>query len=690
MPNASVDTISTVPKTKNYKIVASLVVALMLWSQADAVEVQSPDGNIVVDVSLTVDGKPQYSIRYRDESIIPKSGLGMRFQRQAAIETSLRQVGIERRSSDTTWEQPWGERRVVRDNYNELFVSFASIDGPAREFGLRVRAHNDGVGFRYEFPLQDYYRELSIVDELTEFRLPEDTIAYWIRGRGWNRYEHLYQTTPVEDVYLAHTPATFRLASGTHVTLHEAALLDYSAYTLDQRRPGVFQTNLAPRSDGVRVRTKTPFITPWRTVQVAPDGIGLLNSNLILNLNEPNRLGDVSWVEPGKYIGIWWAMHLNEKTWGSGAKHGATSENAMRHIDFAAQHGFDGVLVEGWNIGWDGDWFNNGSIFSFTTAYDDFDLQAVAAYANKKGVRLVGHHETSGHISNYEAQMSAAYDLYESLGVRQIKTGYVADGGQMQRVDEDGVTHFEWHDGQIGVNHFERVLTEAAKRKISINTHEPVKDTGLRRTYPNWISREGARGQEYNAGWATPNPPEHNVLLPFTRLMAGPMDFTPGIFDLLHHGPDSEFRVQSTLMQQLALYVVIYSPIQMAADLPENYERYSDAFQFIIDVPTDWEESIAVAGEVGDYVVIARRERGGDDWYLGAITNEQARSLEIALSFLEHGRDYVAEIYRDAEDAHWEQHPYGYDIEKKIVNTDSKLELRLAAGGGTAIRFRPK
>ncbi|MGB5720536.1 MAG: glycoside hydrolase family 97 N-terminal domain-containing protein, partial [Woeseiaceae bacterium] len=408
------------PKTKNYKIVASLVVALMLCPQADAVEVQSPDGNIVVDVSLTGDGKPQYSIRYRDESIIPKSRLGMRFQRQAAIETSLRQAGIERRSSDTTWEQPWGERRVVRDNYNELFVSFASTDGPAREFGLRFRAHNDGVGFRYEVPLQDYYRELNIVDELTEFRLPEDTIAYWIRGRGWNRYEHLYRRTRVEDVYLAHTPATFRLASGTHVTLHEAALLDYSAYTLDQRRPGVFQTSLAPRSDGVRVRTKTPFITPWRTVQIAPDAIGLLNSNLILNLNEPNRLGDVSWVEPGKYVGIWWAMHLNENTWGSGAKHGATTENTMRHIDFAAKYGFDGVLVEGWNTGWDGDWFNNGSIFSFTEPYDDFDLQAVAAYSRQKNVRLIGHHETSGHISNYEAQMSAAYDLYESLGVRQI------------------------------------------------------------------------------------------------------------------------------------------------------------------------------------------------------------------------------------------------------------------------------
>ena len=678
------------PETKNYKITAFLVLALMCSGETNAVEVHSPDKHIVVDVGLTTDGKPQYGIRYRDESIIAMSRLGLRFQRQAAIEASLRQVAVERRSSDSNWEQPWGERRVVRDNYNELFVSFASTEGPVRELGLRIRVYNDGVGLRYEMPEQEDYEDLAIVDELTEFRLPRDAVAYWIRGRGWNRYEHLYRTTPLEDVYLAHTPATFRLASGTHVTLHEAALLDYSAYTLDQRRPGVFQTNLAPRSDGVRVRTKTPFVTPWRTVQIAPNAAGLLNSNLILNLNEPNRLGDVSWVEPGKYVGIWWAMHLNKKTWGSGAKHGATTENAMRYIDFAARHGFDGVLVEGWNTGWDGDWVNNGSIFSFIEAYDDFDLRAVAAYARKKGLRIVGHHETSGNISNYEAQMSDAYDLYESIGVRQIKTGYVADGGQMQRVDDNGVMHFEWHDGQIGVNHFERVLKEAAKRKISINTHEPVKDTGLRRTYPNWISREGARGQEYNAGWAAPNPPEHNVLLPFTRLMSGPMDFTPGIFDLLHQGPDSEFRVQSTLMQQLALYVVIYSPIQMAADLPENYERYPDAFQFIVDVPTDWEDSVALAAEVGDIVAIARRERGGDDWYLGAITDEQARSLQVPLSFLEPDKDYVAEIYRDAEDAHWRHHPYGYEIEQKTVNIDSKLELRLAAGGGTAIRFRPK
>ncbi len=663
---------------------------LLLPMLALAVEVTSPDGEIVVDVNLAADGKPEYSLRYGEESVIAASRLGLRFRDHAGIESSLRQAATKRHTSDSTWELPWGERRTVRDHYNELLVSFTSTEGPARSFGLRVRVHNDGVGFRYEVPEQDYYTELDIVDELTEFRVPLDATAYWIPGRGWNRYEHLYRTTPADEIVLAHTPVTLRLASGTHVSLHEAALRDYSAYVLDQRRPGVLQTNLAPRSDGVRVKTRTPFVTPWRTIQVSPDAIGLLNSDLILNLNEPNVLGDVSWVEPGKYVGIWWAMHLGTKTWGSGDQHGATTGNAMRHIDFAAKHGFDGVLVEGWNKGWDGDWFNNGSIFSFTEPYDDFDLTAVAAYGREKSVRLVGHHETSGHISNYEAQMSDAYDLYESLGVRQIKTGYVADGGQLQRVDDKGVTHFEWHDGQFGVNHFERVLKEAAKRKISINTHEPVKDTGLRRTYPNWISREGARGQEYNAGWALPNPPEHNVMLAFTRLLAGPMDFTPGIFDLAHQGPESEFRVQSTLMHQLALYVVLYSPIQMAADLPENYDRYPDAFQFIVDVPTDWEKSRAVAGEVGDYVVFARQERGGDDWFLGAITDEQARVMRVPLRFLDADRDYIATIYRDGDDADWQDNPYDYVIEEKILDRAMALELQLAAGGGAAIRFRPK
>lgn len=685
-----VGTIVQMPINNKFKITAFLFVALMFVYRAQAVEVGSPDGRILVDVTLDAAGKLYYSVVYSDETIIADSRLGMRFQYLASIETSLRQVSTERQSSDSVWEQPWGERRNVRDHYNELLVRFAAIEGPARHFDIRVRVHDDGVGFRYEVPRQDYYDEVQIVDELTEFRVPLDATAYSIPGRGWNRYEFLYRKSAIDEVALAHTPATLRLASGTHVSLHEAALHDYAGYTLDQRRPGVFKTNLAPRSDGVRVRTTTPFVTPWRTIQISPDAVGLLNSSLVLNLNEPNALGDVSWVEPGKYVGIWWAMHLGTKSWGSGVDHGATTENTRRYIDFAAAQGFDGVLVEGWNTGWDGDWFNNGSIFSFTEPYDDFDLRAVSDYALDQGVRLIGHHETSGHLSNYEAQMSDAYDLYESLGVRQIKTGYVADGGQLQLVDADGVTHYEWHDSQIAVNHFNRVLVEAAKRKISINTHEPVKATGLRRTYPNWISREGARGQEYNATWSAPNPPEHNVLLVYTRLLGGPMDFTPGIFDLVHQGPESEFRVQSTLMHQLALYVVLYSPIQMAADLPENYSRYPDAFQFIVDVPTDWEDSIAIAGEVGDYVVFARRERGGDDWYLGAISDEKRRVIDIPLDFLDDDVTYSATIYRDSEEAGWKTNPYGYIVEEKELDNTTVLELKLAAGGGTAIRFRPE
>jgi alpha-glucosidase len=479
-----------------------------------------------------------------------------------------------------------------------------------------------------------------------------------------------------------------RLASGVHLCIHEAALVDYAGFVLDQRREGVFRTNLAPWSEGIRVRARAPFVTPWRTIQVSPDAAGLLNSDLIINLNEPNKLGDVSWVEPGKYVGIWWAMHVGDRTWGSGPDHGATTAEAKRYIDFAAEHGFDGVLVEGWNTGWDGDWFANGAVFNFTQPYPDFDLQAVAGYARDKGVRLIGHHETSGHVSNYERQVSDAFDLYESLGVRQVKTGYVADGGDLVRV-EDGIKRHEWHDGQFAVAHFIRVLEQAAERKISINTHEPVKDTGLRRTYPNWISREGARGQEYNAAWAPPNPPSHNVTLPFTRMLSGPMDFTPGIFDLLHQGPDSEYRVQSTLVHQLALYVVLYSPVQMAADLPENYERRPDAFRFIRDVPTDWEQSIALDGAVGEFVVLARQQRGGGDWYVGAISGDEPKTIAVPLSFLEPDRRYRATIYRDGDTADWRSNPYDYVIEKRSLTGKDTLELRLAAGGGVAIRLQP-
>ena len=648
--------------------------------------VASPDGRNEFSLLIDHQGIPRYSLRRGDEVLVSDARLGLRFADQAELGKGFSLVGTERGSHDETWEQPWGERRYVRDFHNELLLQFA--DAAERRFDVRVRAFDDGIGFRYEVPAQAGFESVHIVEELTEFVLPRDSTAWWIPGRRYNRYEYLYNTTGLEDIETAHTPMTVRTPAGTHLSIHEAALTDYAAFVLDQRRDRVFQTNLTPWSDGVRVKTAAPFQTPWRTVQLADDAIGLLNSDLILNLNEPNALGDVSWVEPGKYLGIWWAMHIRKRTWGSGPIHGATTEETIRYMDFAAEHGFDGVLVEGWNLGWDGDWFQNGDLFRFAEPYPDFDIQAVTRYGLEKGVRLIGHHETSGNVTNYANQMDAAFDLYESLGVRQVKTGYVADAGDIKRVDADGLVHHEWHDGQFTIGEYLRSVTEAAKRQISINTHEPIKDTGLRRTYPNWLSREGARGAEFDAWGVPPNPPEHTAILPYTRMLAGPMDYTPGIFDLTPFGMDSPHRVQTTLAKQLALYVTIYSPVQMAADLPENYAERMDAFRFIEDVPADWEQSIAIAGEVGDYVVFARQERGGADWYLGAVTDEDRRELDLPLDFLEAGRSYTAQIYRDGYHADWRSNPYALEIEERAMRRGDRLQLRLGPGGGAAVRFR--
>jgi alpha-glucosidase len=667
-------------------LVALLAIAPAGWGAV----VRSPDGRLAVTVNVDQDGIPQYSASYAGQDVMPAGKLGLRFQSQPAMDAGFRVAGTATASHDATWEQPWGERRFVRDHHNELRVDFESATNAARRFSLRVRVFDDGFGFRYEVPAQPGYDgAVNITDEVTEFRLEDEpgTTAWWIPGRRWNRYEYLYNTTPLAAIQMAHTPMTVRLPSGVHLSFHEAALVDYTAYVLDQRRPGIFRTSLTPWSDGIRVRTRTPFKTPWRTVQVAPSAAALLNSTLILNLNEPNVLGDVSWVEPGKYVGIWWAMHINRATWSTGPKHGATTEATKRYIDFAAQNGFAGVLVEGWNVGWDGDWFFNGKLFRFTEPVPGFDLEAVTDYARSKGVRLVGHHETSGDVGNYEMQMAAAFDLYESVGVRQVKTGYVADAGDIRRPDGHGVELREWHDGQFTIDHHVRVLREAARRHISINTHEPVKDTGLRRTYPNWLSREGARGQEYNA-WGKPvNPPEHVAILPFTRLLSGPMDYTPGIVAL--DGYDPKHRVPHTLAKELSLYVVLYSPVQMAADLPENYLKRPDALQFIKDVAVDWDESIALAGEVGDYVAIARKQRGAPDWFVGALTDEDPRSLVLPLDFLESGRRYIAEIYRDGPEADWQTRPYDLVVEQRPVTAADTLELRLASSGGAAIRLRP-
>lgn len=681
---------------------SALLTLLVLTSSAFAqqVTVSSPDGKLTITVSDEAK-QPVYSANFNQQAIIDDSALGLVFKQQAAFTDGFKITTSQRQHVNQQWQQPWGERRVVTDKHNELLVNFTNEQLGGAHYSLRVRVFNDGFGFRYEVPKQTGYNDVEIVKEATEFALSNanSTTAYWIPARGWNRYEYTYQQTPVFAAHHIHTPATFKTQSGIHLSIHEAALVDYAAMTLNQRRPGRYEADLTPWYDGTAVKTSTNFKSPWRTVQVAAEAKDLLNSDLILNLNEPNKLGDVSWVKPGKYVGIWWEMHIDKASWGTTdptKPHGATTKNSKKYIDFAAEYGFDGVLVEGWNIGWDGDWFFNGDVFSFTQHYPDFDIQALSQYAKTKGVKLIGHHETSGNVTNYRKQMPQALDLYQSLGVSQIKTGYVADGGNIKRIDENGIVRKEWHDGQFMVNEYLYSVTEAAKRKISINTHEPIKDTGLRRTYPNWIAREGARGQEFNAWGTPPNPPEHLPMLAFTRMLSGPMDFTPGIFDMGFRGEqlgDKINRPQTTLAKQLATYVTLYSPIQMAADLPENYLAKPDALQFIVDVPTDWEQSIALAGAVGEFVVMARKERkagkySGRDWYLGAMTNDQPRQLAIELSFLDSGVKYQAEIYRDGKDANWRTKPYDYVIDKQLVTAADTLDLALASSGGTAIRFR--
>ncbi|TVU80360.1 MULTISPECIES: glycoside hydrolase family 97 protein [Pseudoalteromonas] len=657
--------------------------------------IQSPNGNITITIS-DQQATLSYKISFNGKDVIENSALGFEFKQQAAFAEGFTITDVNNSQHNSQWQQPWGERQTIIDKHNELAVTFKKPAPQGGTYTVRFRAFNDGVGFRYEVPKQAGFENIEITKELTEFAISgaDKATAWWIPARGWNRYEYVYNTTPLQQAALAHTPFTFKNADGVHVSIHEAALVDYAGMVLNQRRPGTLQADLTPWSDGVAVKKHGAFNTPWRTIQIGDKAVDLINSDIILNLNEPNKLGDVSWVKPGKYVGIWWGMHINENTWGSGEKHGATTKETKRYMDFAAKYGFDGVLVEGWNIGWDGDWFFNGDVFSFTKPYADFDIAELTRYGKEKGVQLIGHHETSGNVTNYRNQMEDAYALYEKSNVSQVKTGYVADGGNIKRIDENGIARHEWHDGQFMVNEYLHSVQLAAKHKISINTHEPIKDTGLRRTYPNWIAREGARGQEFNAWGTPPNPPEHIPMLAFTRMLAGPMDFTPGIFDMSFNGLGGDTnRPQTTLAKQLALYVVMYSPIQMAADLPRNYLAKPDAFKFIQDVPTDWQQSIALAGEVGDYVVFARKERkrdnySGNDWFLGAVTDEQARSIEIKLDFLEQGKKFEAQIYRDGNNAEWKNNPYDLKIEKRIVTAADKLTLKLATSGGTAIRFK--
>jgi len=665
----------------------ALLLAALATPLQGQVRVASPDGRNTVTVAVR-DGRLTWSLDRDGHPLILPSLLGFEFRGAPTLRDSLRIADTTRASHDEWWTQPWGEVARVHDHHNELAVSVEEMKAPNRRFILRVRAFDDGIGFRYEFPDQPNLRDFAISDELTEFAFADNAHAWWLPSNRprMDRSEMLFSSGPLSVPDSIQTPLTMVMSTGTYMVVHEADLEDYARMNLGKRRmeDRTFQAALAPMAGGLKVTGRTPFQTPWRTVQVADHATQLAPSVLGLNLNPPNVLPSTDWIHPMKYVGIWWGMHLGVQTWSSGPRHGATTANAKRMIDFAAANGFGGVLIEGWNTGWDGDWIANRQAFSFTQAYPDYDLAEVARYAHAHNVRLIVHNETSGGIQNYERQMDSAYTLYRSLGLDAIKTGYVTD--------TTGEGHSHW--SQFMVRHYRHVIEEAARYGIMVDAHEPIHDTGERRTYPNMMSREGARGQEYNA-WSGDggNPPEHETILFFTRLLDGPMDFTPGIFDILersagHAREPWEPRVRTTIAKQLALYVVIYSPLQMAADLPENYEG-QPAFQFIRDVAVDWDTTRVIAGSIGDYVVVARRERGGQTWFLGAITDEQARTFDVPLSFLTPGRRYTADIYADGPGANWLTNPFPVAITHRAVTSASRLHLVLAPGGGQAIRIHP-
>ena len=666
---------------------AALFLLPLQAARAQAVAgIFSPDHTLHVSVSLDGNGRPSYAVTRNGRPVIGDSRLGILLTDAPKLERNFTFAGAETNHHDRTWTQPWGEESTIRNHYNELRVHLTETVPPGRRLDIVFRVYNYGIGFRYEFPDQKQLHDVHIGDELTEFDVAQPATAWWEPANEWNRYEYLYNKTPLDQVSLANTPLTIHTADGLYMTFHEAALINYSSMWLRRVTGQRLKAMLAPSSEyAAKVVRTAPFATPWRMIEIATSPAALYaDARLELNLNAPNKEGDVSWFKPYKYVGIWWAMHIGKWTWSTGPQHGATTEHAKEYIDFAAKNGFPEVLIEGWNTGWDGDWFANGKDFNFTQSAPDFDLKAVTDYARSKGVKIIAHNETGGDVANYEAQLDAALDLYQKMGMDSVKTGYVADGGGIQLRGDDGKIYYAWHDSQAMSRHYLTVVTEAAKRHIAIDTHEPIKDTGLRRTYPNWVAREGARGMEYNAWGDPPNPPSHIPTIVFTRMLAGPFDYTPGVLSLT--GKNGQ-RIQSTIARQLALYVVIYSPIVMAADLPENYAKYPEPFQFIKEVPTDWSETKVLNGKIGRYVTFARKDRNSDDWYLGAVTDNTRRALPVTLDFLDPGRTYTAEIYRDGPKADWKTKPFSIVIEKRQVRRGDKLTLTLAPGGGEAIRF---
>ncbi|MBJ6108811.1 glycoside hydrolase family 97 protein [Hymenobacter sp. BT523] len=672
-------------------------------------------------VSLTValgpDGRPTYAVSYGTKSVIKPSRLGVSFADGKGFDGPLELAGSDTKDVDETWTPVWGEVKTIRNRYRQLTVHLRQPAAPGRLLDVVFRVFADGVGFRYEFPAQPNLGYFTVQDEHTEFNLPANHKAFWIPG-DYDSNEYAYttsrlsevNTTPIEaiqqkaDPKRVQTPLMLKSDNGLYLNIHEAALVNYPAMFLnvDTQTFGL-RSQLVPDATGTGAKAylQAPEHTPWRTVVVADNAPAILSSKLILNLNEPSKVADTGWIQPQKFVGVWWEMHVNRASWNyadvsnikldntdwnalkPNGHHGANTANVKRYIDFAARHHIPGVLVEGWNVGWE-DWANNWkeNVFDFVTPYPDFNVDELQRYAAGKGVKLIMHHETSSSVTNYERRQDAAYRFMKQHGYDAVKTGYVG------RIIPRG----EHHDGQWMVNHYVRTAQLTADNRIMVDMHEAVRPTGLHRTYPNWLANEAARGNEFNA-WSSGNPPEHETILPFTRLMGGPMDYTPGIFQIKLDDWNPERnkgkQVHTTLAKQLALYVTMYSPLQMAADLPEAYEKHLDAFQFIEDVPVDWDDTRILAAEPGDYLTTVRRAKGKDEWYLGAITDENARKQSLKLDFLTPGQRYEATIYADDPGADWQKNPMAYRISKQVVTSKSSLALQLAPGGGAAVSFKP-
>lgn len=683
---------------------------------AAAEEIKSPDGKITVNVEVK-DGVPEYSMTFDGKTVIKPSKLGLELVNDKDLMSGFEIAGIKTTSFDETWQPVWGETKDIRNNYNQLVVELRQ-PSTERLMNLCFRVYDDGMGFRYEFPQQPNLTYFVIKDEHSQFAMDGDHTAWWIAG-DYDTQEYDYTESRLSEIRKlmdgaidgnasqtqfsptgVQTSLQMKTDNGLYINLHEAALVDYSCMHLNlDDKNMVFESWLTPDAIGNKAYMQAPTHTPWRTVMVSDDARDMLSSNLILNLNEPCAYEDTSWIKPVKYVGVWWEMIGGGKEWSytydlpsvkldsldysntkPHGRHPANNENVKKYIDFAAEHGFDQVLVEGWNIGWE-DWFGKSKdyVFDFQTPYPDFDIKMLNDYAHSKGVRLMMHHETSGSVRNYERHMEKAYDLMNKYGYNAVKSGYV---GNM-------IPRGEHHYGQWLNNHYLYAVTEAAKHKIMVNAHEAVRPTGLCRTYPNLIGNESARGTEYES--FSGNKPSHTTVLPFTRLQGGPMDYTPGIFemDMKKVNPDSKGHVNSTLARQLALYVTMYSPLQMAADVPEVYNRFLDAFQFIKDVAVDWDDSRYLEAEPGRYIVVARKAKGKDDWFVGCTANEDGHTSTLSLDFLDKGRKYEAIIYADAPDANYKDNPQAYVISKKKVTSKDKLKMKAAPGGGYAISLKP-